>query len=77
MNRNILVPVATLDDPGPHFYDVFGSKNNSMGVGTFWQYGPEVEKLPTGCLGLLYLRCDPPVHVSLVLGHSVLQTKRR
>ncbi|MCI0588698.1 MAG: carboxypeptidase-like regulatory domain-containing protein [Planctomycetes bacterium] len=71
-----IVPVATREPPGDRFFDVGGSLNNPFGVGSFWNYGPRVLKLPPGYLGVLILACDLPVHVSLVLYHVVLQTKR-
>lgn len=70
----ILVPVATREDPGDRFDEVRGSLNNPFGVGTFWNYGPPVESLTAEYLGVVYLRCELPVHVSLVHYHHVLRT---
>ncbi len=71
-----LVPVATVDPPGAHVYDVVGSLNNPFGVGQFWQQGPDGEFPPPGCIGYLTLARDPPVSVSLVFCHAVLRTMR-
>jgi carboxypeptidase family protein len=71
-----IVPVATREPPGDRFFEVTGSLNNPFGVGSFWNYGPRVQKLPPGYLGVLILTGDLPVHVSLVLYHVVLETKR-
>jgi RNA polymerase sigma-70 factor (ECF subfamily) len=70
-----LVPVATRERPGPMLDEVSGSLNNPFGVGHFWQYGPLAEKLPKGCMGFVLLDVDPPVYMSLLNWHAVLQTK--
>lgn len=70
-----LVPVATRDRPGPMIDEIVGSLNNPFGVGQFWEYGPLAEKLPRGCLGFVLLDQDPPVYMSLLNWHAVLQTK--
>jgi hypothetical protein len=71
-----LVPVATVGPPGAHVYEVIGSLNNPFGVGQYWYEGPEGEEPPAGCMGYLTLARDPPVSVSLVFCHAVLQTTR-
>lgn len=71
-----LVPVATQDHPGARMSEVTGSLNNRFGVGNFWNYGPPVESLPPGYMGVVVLTCDLPVHVSLVNYHAVLATQR-
>lgn len=72
----MLVPVATLENPGPRFEEVIGSLNNHFGAGHFWDYGPSVDRLPPGYLGLLVLDGDLPVWASLVHYHRVLQSQR-
>jgi len=74
--RFSLVPVATREHPGPRMTEVTGSLNNRFGVGSFWNYGPPVESLPPGYMGVLVLTCDLPVHVSLVNYQAVLATQR-
>jgi protocatechuate 3,4-dioxygenase beta subunit len=71
-----LVPVATVAHPGATFDGVRGSLNNPFGVGSYWQNGYRFERLPAEYLGVLVLREDPPVHVSLVLQSAVLATQR-
>jgi RNA polymerase sigma factor (sigma-70 family) len=71
----VLVPVATKTSPGKWFKEVFGSLNNPFGIGQFWDYGPRVEGLGKGYMGILLLKQDPPVYVSLLNFHRVLQTK--
>jgi len=71
----MLVPVATREPPGKRVAEVHGSLNNTFGVGNFWNSGPRVERLPPGCMGVLLLDGDLPVHVSVLHGQSVLQTK--
>lgn len=69
-----LVPVATAERPGEWFTEVMGSLNNPFGIGHFWQYGPRVENLPRGYMGILMLDREPPAFVSLVNYQRVLQT---
>lgn len=71
-----LVPVATAENPGPRFNEVFGSLNNHFGIGHFWDYGPRVAGLPPGTMGLLVLDGDLPAWVSLVHYHTVLESQR-
>ena len=73
---SVIVPVATTESPGPRFNEVFGSLNNPFGVGHFWNYGPRVDKLPPGYMGILVLDGDLPVWVSLVHYHNVLESQR-
>ncbi|HTF89805.1 MAG TPA: carboxypeptidase-like regulatory domain-containing protein [Planctomycetota bacterium] len=75
METRLLVPVATRENPGARFDDVAGSLNNKFGVGRFWNYGPRVEELPPGYMGILQLDGDLPMWVSLMHHHSVLQAK--
>ena len=71
-----IVPVATREPPGDRFTEVRGSLNNRFGVGNFWENGQSSEPLPPEYLGVIEIEGDLPVHVSLVRGHSVLETKR-
>jgi RNA polymerase sigma-70 factor (ECF subfamily) len=71
----VLVPVATKDRPGKWFNEVVGSLNNTFGIGHFWNYGPRVQALPSGCMGILMLDQELPAYVSLVNYHRVVQTK--
>lgn len=73
--RAVLLPVATKEPPGTWFKETVGSLNNPFGIGSFWHYGPRVDALPSGYLGILILRQAPPAHASLVNYHRVLQTK--
>jgi hypothetical protein len=75
LSHSVLVPVATKTPPGRWFKEVFGSLNNPFGIGQFWNYGPRVEALGTGYMGILLLNQDPPAYVSLLNFHRVLQTK--
>ncbi len=71
----VLVPVATKERPGKWFDDVVGSLNNPFGIGQYWSYGPRVEALPPGCMGILMIDGALPAFVSLVNYHRVLQTQ--
>lgn len=71
-----LVPVATNEDPGPIFEGVEGSLNNPFGVGQFWQNGYVFEALPQEYYGVVVLKGDLPVYVSLILQSAVLATQR-
>jgi hypothetical protein len=70
-----LVPVATREPPGERIPEVFGSKNDHFGAGNFWDYGPRVDRLPPGYLGILVLDGDLPAWVSLVHNQVVLQSQ--
>lgn len=71
-----VLPVATREPPGDRFFEVTGSLNNSFGIGSFWNYGPPVEGLGPGYLGVVVLRGELPAYVSLVHYHVVLETRR-
>lgn len=71
-----LVPVATLEPPGEYFTEIIGSANNTYGVGHFIGNGYIFEPLPVECLGYVFLDEAPPLYLSLVRYHDVLQTKR-
>ncbi len=71
-----VLPIATRDHPGSRFFEVRGSLNNPYGVGNFWNFGPLVEALPAGYMGVVVLRCELPAYVSLVNYHVVLATQR-
>ncbi len=71
-----LLPVATLEPPGPTMAAALGIHNDTLGVGAFWDHGPPVEDLDPDCLGVLVLEHGLPVHVSLVSGSEVLETQR-
>lgn len=70
----LIVAVATREPPGPRIDEGVGAATAS--AGTFWSYGPRVEKLPPDCLGLLQVECGLPAYVSLVMHGVVLETKR-
>ncbi len=70
-----LVPVATLEPPGARFTEVIGSHNNPFGVGQFWESGFVFDNLGPGYMGIVLLDEPPPVYMSLVNYHNVLETK--
>jgi RNA polymerase sigma factor (sigma-70 family) len=73
--RTVLVPVATKERPGKWFTEVTGSLNNPFGIGHYWNYGPRVNELPSGYMGILMLDQELPAFASLVNYQRVLQTQ--
>ena len=71
-----LVPVATLEPPGEYFTEIIGSANNTYGVGHFIGNGYIFDTLPGEYLGYVFLDEAPPLYLSLVHYHDVLQTIR-
>ena len=71
-----ILPVATLDEPGETIEEPGGSRQDSVGVGSFWDHGPLADAAGPDYLGVLVLQEDPPVFVSLVAGSRVVATQR-
>ncbi|HEX5050346.1 MAG TPA: carboxypeptidase regulatory-like domain-containing protein [Planctomycetota bacterium] len=71
----LLAAVATLEPPGSMFVAMPGARNETE-VGHFQGREQRMADLPSGCIGIMYLDGDPPVHVSLLHHHVVLQTQR-
>lgn len=71
----LLAAVATREPPGKTFVAIPGERNETE-VGHFQSRDQRLTDLPADCIGILYLDGDPPVHVSLVHHHAVLQTQR-
>ncbi len=71
-----LLAVATSQPPGERFEEVVGSANNPFGVGQLWFNGQSDVRLGAEYLGRIDLAVDPPVYVSLVLYHDVVETQR-
>ncbi len=71
----LLIPIATREPPEGRFPEVIGSLNNHFGAGNFWNYGPRVDQLPPGYMGVLVLDGDLPAWVSLVHNQVVLQSQ--
>jgi hypothetical protein len=70
-----MVAVATREPPQSSFHGVSGSLNNRFGVGSMWTNGQGDVKLPLEYWGRIDLQVDPPVHVSVLLHHDVIETK--
>ena len=70
-----MVAVATREPPGERYEGVIGSLNNRFGVGSMWFNGSMGVELPEEYWGVVRLWEDPPLHVSLVLYHDVLETQ--
>lgn len=68
--------VATREPPGEQFTEVRGSLNNPFGVGQWWQNGMMGVQLPGEFWGVVRLDEDPPVWLSLVVYHDVVETQR-
>ena len=71
-----LIPIATLEPPIGRFEEVRGGVNNTFGVGSWRFNGQPGVQMPEPYWGLLRLNATPPLHVSLVLYHDVLETQR-
>jgi hypothetical protein len=71
-----LLAVATSEPPGERFDGVVGSPNNPFGVGQLLLNGQSDVRLAAEYLGRIDLDVDPPVYVSLVLYHDVVETQR-
>jgi len=69
-----LIPFATRERPGEWMTEIYGSANNPVGIGHFWNYGPEAEKLAAGVIGYLLLDEPLPAFVSLAHYQRVLRT---
>jgi hypothetical protein len=70
-----LVAVATREPPGERYEGVRGSLNNRFGAGSMWFNGSMGVQLPEEYWGVVRLWEDPPLSLSLVLYHDVLDTK--
>jgi len=69
-----LRPFATRERPGEWMTEIVGSVNNPVGIGQFWNYGPDFEALGAGYAGYLLLDEPLPAFVSLAHAQRVLST---
>lgn len=71
-----LLPVATIEPPGPTIAEAQGSTSEQVGVGSFWDSGPLWDGAGPEFVGVLELAVEPPVFVSLTFGAHVMATQR-
>jgi hypothetical protein len=71
-----MAAVATLEPPGERFDQVIGSLNNRFGVGSMRWDGQGSVHLPAEYWCLVELYAPPPLYLSVVLYHDVIETRR-
>ena len=71
-----IVAVATRDSPGTRIRSFRYSAPYLIGIGEFWDSLGLRGRRPADELGILVLHAELPAYVSLVLGQTVVQTKR-
>lgn len=77
LRRYNAVPVATREDPGDTFTEVFGSLNNPFGIGEWWGWGQAgLPNLGGGMMGYVFLNEDGPAWLSFIASGQVLAKQR-
>jgi RNA polymerase sigma-70 factor (ECF subfamily) len=77
--KGSLVPIATEERPGTWWTEMDGNPNNPYGLGRYRDDDPVMRTDPApaekGFMGVLTLTREPPLFVSLLDYHRVLQTR--
>ena len=77
--KGSLVPLATAERPGSWWTEMDGNPNNPYGLGRYQAEDPVMRTDPAaaekGFMGVLTLTREPPLFVSLLDYHRVLQTR--